>query len=57
MLHNPDVMHKLHAELDAVVGIDRLPTFDDEGSLPYLQAVIKETRRFAAFSLFLHSLG
>ena len=39
---NPEVLRKAHAELDGVVGMDRLPNFDDEASLVYIQAIIKE---------------
>jgi cytochrome P450 len=45
MLHYPGVMKKVQAELDSVAGMDRMPDFGDAESLPYLQAVIKETRR------------
>jgi cytochrome P450 len=34
-------------ELDAVIGTSRLPTFDDEPSLPYVRAIIKEVHRWA----------
>ncbi|KAF8263088.1 cytochrome P450 [Lactarius quietus] len=36
----------IQQELDHVVGRDRLPTFDDELSLPYLVAFIKEVTRW-----------
>ncbi|KAI0041114.1 cytochrome P450 [Auriscalpium vulgare] len=42
----PEALKKAQVELDAVVGHGRLPTFDDEKSLPYLSAFIKETTRF-----------
>ena len=41
----PESLKKLQAELDSVVGRDRMPTFDDERSLPYLVAFIKEVTR------------
>ncbi|KAI0767399.1 cytochrome P450, partial [Fomes fomentarius] len=41
----PDVLKKAHAELDAVVGPSRLPDFDDERSLVYVSAIIKEAQR------------
>jgi cytochrome P450 len=46
MLHYPDTMAKGQAELDRVIGRDRLPEFDDMSSLPYLNALIKETMRW-----------
>ena len=45
MLH-PAVLRKAHAELDAVVGPHRLPEFGDKDSLPYVNAVIKESMRW-----------
>jgi hypothetical protein len=42
----PNVMRKAQAELDAIVGRDRLPTFQDKDSLPYIRAIIKETLRW-----------
>ena len=34
------------AELDRVVGACRLPTMEDRPSLPYIEALIKETLRW-----------
>ncbi|KAF7978428.1 hypothetical protein HWV62_600 [Athelia sp. TMB] len=42
----PEVQAKAQAELDAVLGAETLPTFDDESSLPYLTAVVKECLRW-----------
>jgi cytochrome P450 len=42
----PEVQKRIQAELDAVVGRKRLPTFEDRASLPYLEATIKESLRF-----------
>lgn len=57
MLHNPDVQTRARQELDAVVGKERLPTLEDESSLPYITAVVKEGLRWrpvapAGLSLF-----
>jgi Cytochrome P450 len=41
MPSHPDIQEKAHAELDRVVGRNRLPTVDDEKDLPYLRAIIK----------------
>lgn len=41
----PEVLKRIQAELDSVVGRDRMPTFDDERSLPYLVAFGKEVNR------------
>jgi cytochrome P450 len=46
MLANPEAQKKAQAEIDAVLGQDRLPDFDDEASLPYVAAVMKESLRW-----------
>ncbi|KAG0624183.1 hypothetical protein M758_3G229800 [Ceratodon purpureus] len=45
LLRHPQCMKKLQAELDAMIGKDRLVRESDIPNLPYLQAVIKETFR------------
>ncbi|KAG1902995.1 cytochrome P450 [Suillus fuscotomentosus] len=42
----PDEQAQVQAELDAVVGRDRVPTFADEQSLPRLHAFISEALRW-----------
>jgi hypothetical protein len=42
----PDVQKKAQAEIDAVVGADRLPSFADRESLPYTEALVKEVLRW-----------
>ena len=46
MALHPEVQRKAQAELDEVVGKERLPDFDDLDSLPYVQAVLKELLRW-----------
>jgi hypothetical protein len=46
MLLYPDVQAKAQAELDAVVGRDRLPDYSDRVNLPYVNSVILETLRW-----------
>lgn len=46
MLTNPEAMKKAQKEIDAVVGCGHLPTFEDESSLPYVTAIVKETLRW-----------
>lgn len=46
MVLYPDVQRKAQAELDAVVGHTRLPDFNDYDSLPYINALSKETMRW-----------
>ncbi|KAJ5449967.1 Cytochrome P450 [Penicillium daleae] len=45
LVTNPQAQAAAHAELDHVVGMTRLPTFDDEKDLPYLKALCNETLR------------
>ncbi|KAI2603637.1 cytochrome P450 [Hypoxylon sp. NC1633] len=42
----PKFIPEAQAELDAVVGSDRLPTFEDLSRLPYIHAVTSETLRW-----------
>ena len=42
----PDVQKKVQAELDSVLGHQRLPDLADYGSLPYLKAALKEAFRW-----------
>ena len=46
MLAFPEVQSRAQAELDAVVGRARLPTFADAPRLPYVRAVIREVLRW-----------
>ncbi|XP_006454809.1 hypothetical protein AGABI2DRAFT_215356 [Agaricus bisporus var. bisporus H97] len=45
MALHPEVQRKASAELDRVVGPNRLPTFSDRHSLPYIRALCLETLR------------
>jgi len=47
MVENPEVQCKAQAELDRVVGRDRLPDFSDKENLPYIFALYKEVLRWA----------
>ena len=42
----PQVQRRAQAELDAAIGRDRLPTFDDRPRLPYIEAFCKELMRW-----------
>ncbi|EIN09172.1 cytochrome P450 [Punctularia strigosozonata HHB-11173 SS5] len=46
MLH-PEAQAKAHAEIDRVVGRQRLPTIADRAALPYTEALIMELMRWA----------
>ncbi|KAF9069316.1 cytochrome P450 [Rhodocollybia butyracea] len=45
MVQNPDVQSKAQAEIDHVIGRDRLPTLEDRRSLPYVESVYREVMR------------
>ncbi|KAI0819806.1 cytochrome P450 [Trametes gibbosa] len=47
MTLNKDVFRKAQAEIDEVVGYDRLPEFSDRGALPYVNAVLEEIYRWS----------
>jgi cytochrome P450 family 619 len=42
----PEVQKKAQAEMDLVVGEDRLPTWEDYEKLPYVAAMVKESHRW-----------
>jgi len=42
----PRVQRQAQAELDVVIGRDRLPTFDDRPRLPYIEALCRELLRW-----------
>ncbi|KZT07466.1 cytochrome P450 [Laetiporus sulphureus 93-53] len=46
MLHYPEVQAKAQAEIDAVVGTDRLPSITDRTSLPYVRSLVTEVFRW-----------
>ncbi|PBK94798.1 cytochrome P450 [Armillaria gallica] len=46
MLLYPEVQAKAQAELDAVIGDDKLPQFDDRERLPYVNALVLEVLRW-----------
>ena len=41
----PEVQKRAQAEIDTVVGPNRLPDFHDRPSLPYINAIVKELSR------------
>ncbi|KAF3826512.1 cytochrome P450 1B1 isoform X2 [Mirounga angustirostris] len=45
----PEVQARVQAELDQVVGRDRLPCLDDQPNLPYVMAFLYEAMRFSSF--------
>ena len=51
MLAYPETQARAQAELDAVIGRTRLPTFVDYPHLPYIRAMVKEVHRWRPFGL------
>lgn len=45
MIQHRDAQQKAQAELDKVIGRTRLPELEDRESLPYINAICKETFR------------
>ncbi|EMD33482.1 hypothetical protein CERSUDRAFT_118062 [Gelatoporia subvermispora B] len=46
MVLNPEKQKRAQAEIDAVVGHDRLPDFDDRSALPYMEHIFSEVLRW-----------
>lgn len=46
MVLHPAVQDKAYAQIEAVVGKERLPAFNDRPSLPYIDAIIREAMRW-----------
>jgi cytochrome P450 len=46
MMLYPDVQKRAQEEIEAVLGTDQLPTFEDRPLLPYVEAVLRETLRW-----------
>ncbi|XP_070844320.1 cytochrome P450 2U1 [Chaetodon trifascialis] len=45
MVLHPDVQDRVQAEIDEVVGTQRVPSLTDKGSLPFTEATIMEVQR------------
>ncbi|KAG2126244.1 cytochrome P450 [Suillus bovinus] len=46
MVLHPEVQRRAQAEIDSVIGRDRLPVFEDRTSLPYVESILRETFRW-----------
>ena len=42
----PEVQHKAKVEIDAIVGNERIPDFEDRHKLPYIDALCAEVLRW-----------
>lgn len=45
----PEACKKAQAEIDRVIGPDRLPDYNDRENLPYVEACMKEAMRLHTF--------
>ena len=52
MVLHPEVQAKVQMEIDTVVGRYRLPGFSDYGTLPYVDAIVKESLRWHPIAPF-----
>lgn len=46
LLNHPEVLEKAYEEIDRVIKPGHLPDFDDQESLPYISAIVKESARW-----------
>ena len=47
MARNTDIMRTAQRQVDSVIGGERLPEHSDIEDLPYIEAIVKETFRWA----------
>lgn len=45
MVWHPEVTKRAQAEIDRVVGSERLPRYEDRADLPYVECMLKEIIR------------
>jgi cytochrome P450 len=57
MLTNPTAQKKAQAEIDSLTGGTHLPSFEDEASLPYVSALVKEVMRWENVTPFGEFMG
>jgi cytochrome P450 len=50
MAVHPDIQQKAQSEIDTVIGIHRLPEFEDRPSLPFVEALYREIMRWKPVS-------
>ncbi|KAG1651569.1 Cytochrome P450 2U1 [Nymphon striatum] len=52
MIHHPKIQEKVQAEIDEVIGKERLPTMEDKRLLPFTTATLQEVERLASVAPF-----
>ncbi|XP_033630841.1 cytochrome P450 1A1-like [Asterias rubens] len=48
MILHPDIQRDIQEEIDAVIGVDRLPQLSDRGKLPLTEACLHEVLRYSS---------
>ena len=46
MVLYPEVMRKAQAEIDTIIGPERMPTFEDQHKLTHIDAMVREIIRW-----------
>ena len=57
LLEHPEIVKKAQAQIDGVIKLGHLPDLDDEPSLPYITAIVKEALRWrdvVPLGIFIH---
>lgn len=49
MALHPEVVERAQAEIDQVIGSERLPTLEDRGKLPYIDCIVREVYRYVLY--------
>ncbi|XP_053696988.1 probable cytochrome P450 303a1 [Sabethes cyaneus] len=52
LIRQPETQKKVQAEIDEIVGRDRLPTLEDRANMPYSEAVVLESLRMFMSNTF-----
>lgn len=52
MVENPHVWKRAQAEIDDMIGTDRHPEHDDRPTLPYVEAILRESFRWQPIAPF-----
>lgn len=52
MTLHPEIQERAQAELDATLGLERLPAFSDRSRLSYVDALVKEVLRWGSIIPF-----
>jgi Cytochrome P450 len=50
MVLHPECQVRAQEEIEAVIGSERLPMFEDRSSLPYVESILQETLRYVFHS-------